>query len=95
MIVDRYEPMNLFEIVPKLNLQMEPELVQLDELLDDDELFSLVKADLIRRYIPTPEDSGTALHTCVEVILRMLVLKKLHGFSYEPTPSVSSPIRSS
>jgi hypothetical protein len=41
MIVDRYKPMNLFEIVPKLNLQMEPELVQLDKLLDDDELFSL------------------------------------------------------
>ena len=41
MIVDRYDPMNLFEIVPKLNFRMEPELVQLDELLDDNELFSL------------------------------------------------------
>jgi hypothetical protein len=31
MIVDRYDPINLFEeLVPKLNLQMEPELAQLD-----------------------------------------------------------------
>ena len=26
MIVDRYDPINLFEMVPKLNLQFEPEL---------------------------------------------------------------------
>jgi hypothetical protein len=31
MIVDRYDPINLFEeLVPKLKLQMEPELAQLD-----------------------------------------------------------------
>ena len=36
MIVDRYDPINLFEMVPKLNLQFEPELALLDELLDDD-----------------------------------------------------------
>ena len=41
MIVDRYDPINLFEVVPKLKLQMEPELARLDVLLDDDELFSL------------------------------------------------------
>jgi IS5 family transposase len=48
MIVDRYDPVNLFEMIPKL--QFEPELVQLDGLLDDDELFNLVKADLVKRY---------------------------------------------
>jgi transposase, IS5 family len=47
MIVDRYDPVNLFELVPKLNLQFEPELAHLDRLLDDDELFNLVKADLL------------------------------------------------
>jgi hypothetical protein len=36
MIVDRYDPVNLFEMIPKLKLQFEPELVQLDGLLDDD-----------------------------------------------------------
>ena len=40
MIIDRYDPVNLFEMIPKLKLEMEPELAGLDELLDDDELFS-------------------------------------------------------
>jgi hypothetical protein len=39
MIFDRYDPINLFELVPKLKLEFEPELAQLDQLLDDDELF--------------------------------------------------------
>jgi transposase, IS5 family len=93
MIVDRYEPMNLFEMVPKLNLQFEPELAHLDELLDDDELFNLVKADLLKRY---PNSGRLGRHsTPVEVVLRMLVLKRLYNFSYQPTPSDSSTTRSS
>src|SRR5919107_2533237 len=83
MIVDRYDPMNLFEMVPKLKLQFEPELARLDELLDDDELFCVVKADLIRRY---PNSARLGRHsTPVEVILRMLVVKRLHGWSYQQT----------
>jgi IS5 family transposase len=83
MIVDRYEPVNLFEMIPKLKLQFEPELVQLDELLDDDELFSVVKADLIRRH---PNSGRLGRHsTPVEVTLRMLVVKRLYGWSYEQT----------
>src|SRR5687768_5102539 len=93
MIVDRYEPVNLFELVPKLKLQFEPELAHLDELLDDDELFSVVKADLIRRH---PNSKRLGRHsTPVEVILSMLVVKRLYDWSYEPTPSASSTIRSS
>ena len=66
MIVDRYDPINLFELVPKLNLQMEPELAQLDRLLDDDVLFERVKADLSRRY---PNSVRFGRHsTLVEVI---------------------------
>ena len=41
MIVDRYDPINLFELVPKLELQFEPELRELNRLLDDDEPFSM------------------------------------------------------
>ena len=83
MIVDRYAPMNLFELVPKLELEMEPELAQLDELLEDDVLFERVKADLSRRY---PNSARLGRHsTPVEVILRMLVVKRLYGFSYEQT----------
>jgi transposase, IS5 family len=93
MIVDRYDPVNLFELVPKLKLEMEPELARLDVLLDDDELFSLVRADLLKRY---PNSGRLGRHsTPVEVILRMLLVKRLYGWSYEPTPSASSAIRSS
>jgi len=35
MIVDRYDPINLFELIPKLELEMDPELAQLDHLLED------------------------------------------------------------
>jgi IS5 family transposase len=83
MIVDRYDPINLFELVPKLNFEMEPELAQLDRLLDDDAIFEKVKADLCRRY---PNSARLGRHsTPVEVILRMLILKRLYGFSYEQT----------
>ena len=83
MIVDRYDPINLFEMVPKLNLEMEPELRELDDLLDDDKLFLLVKADLLKRY-SNSERLGRH-STPVEVILRMLIVKKLYGWSYEQT----------
>ena len=83
MIVDRYDPINLFELVPKLKLQMEPELAQLDRLLDDDVIFDKVKADLYCRY---PNSARLGRHsTPVEVILRMLIVKRLYGFSYEQT----------
>jgi IS5 family transposase len=74
---------NLFELVPKLKLEMEPELARLDVLLDDDELFSLVRADLLKRY---PNSGRLGRHsTPVEVILRMLLVKRLYGWSYEQT----------
>jgi len=83
MITDRYDPMNLFELVPKLSLEMEPELVELDRLLEDDSLFQRVKADLSRRY---PNSAIKGRHsTPVEVILRMLVVRRLYDWSYEET----------
>ena len=83
MIRDRYDPVNLFRLVPQLQLEMEPTLAQLDHLLDDDVLFAAVKADLSRRY-PRSTRCGRQL-TPVEVILRMLVLKHLYHWSYEAT----------
>jgi transposase, IS5 family len=83
MIIDPYDPINLLELMPKLKLEMEPELAHLDRLLDDYELFSLVKAHLMKRY---PNSSRLGRHsTPVEVILRMLVVKRLYGCSYEQT----------
>jgi transposase, IS5 family len=83
MIVDRHDPINLFEMVPKLKLELEPELARLDVLLDDDQLFELVKTDLLKRY---PHSERLGRHsTPVEVILRMLVVKRLYNWSYQKT----------
>ena len=83
MLRDRYAPLNLFDLVPALSLAMEPVLAQLDTLLDDDTLFRLVKADLAQRRPRTCIDGRPS--TPVEVILRMLVVKHLYGWSYEQT----------
>jgi IS5 family transposase len=81
MVVDRYNPVNLFNLV--LKLKMEPELTQLDRLLGDVVLLARVKVDLVRRY---PNSKKLGRHsTPVEVILRMLVVKRLHCFSHEQT----------
>jgi transposase, IS5 family len=83
MIVDRYDPVNLSELIPELRLQMEPELAALDRLLDDDEIFLAVKADLLRRH-PNSSRLGRR-STPVEVILRMLVVRRLYDWSFEAT----------
>ena len=83
MIVDRYEPVNLSELVPKLRLEMEPQLAQLDQLLDDDVLFARIKEDLARRH---PHSTTRGRHsTPVEVILRMMVIRRLYDWSFEAT----------
>lgn len=48
MIVDRHEPLDLFSLVPKLRLEMEPEMAKLDRLLDDDLLFGRVRTEQIQ-----------------------------------------------
>jgi transposase, IS5 family len=83
MIVDRYEPVNLLELIPQLRLQMEPELAQLDRLLDDDEIFLRIKADFSKRR-PNSERLGRR-STPVEVILRMLIVRRLYDWSFEAT----------
>jgi IS5 family transposase len=83
MIRDRYAAVDLFALVPEWHLQFEPELAELDRLLADDELFQQVKADLARRY-PRSARTGRPA-TPVEVILRLLVVKHLYGWSYEQT----------
>jgi IS5 family transposase len=82
MIRDRYPTLNLFDLVP-LASGFEPELAQLDRLLDDDVLFTRVKADLARRR-PQSAETGRP-STPVEVVLRLLIVKHLYGWSYEQT----------
>ena len=81
MIVDRHPPVRLFGLVPGLPEAFEPELAQLDRLLEDDAVFRRVKADMARRrpHSLTLGRPGTP----VEAILRLLVVKRLYGWSYE------------
>jgi IS5 family transposase len=80
MLVDKHKPVNLFRLVP---LERDPVLDQLDRLLEEDDLFQAVKADLARRHRHTLTRGRPS--TPVEVILRMLVVKHLYKWSYEKT----------
>src|SRR5947207_2926845 len=70
-------------LVPKLVADFEPELRELDRLLDDDAIVRHVKADMAqrRRHSLTAGRHSTP----VEVILRLLVVKRLYGWSYAQT----------
>ena len=80
MLIDKYEPVNLFDLVP---VEEDHELAELDKLLDDDQLFQRVKADLARRRPHTLTAGRNS--TPVEVTLRTIVVKHLYKWSYEET----------
>src|SRR3954468_13859968 len=83
MLRDRYAPQDLFALVPSAGLALDPLLAQLDRLLDDDALYQRVRADLATR---RPQTTRRGRHsTPVEVLLRLLVVKRLYGWSYAET----------
>jgi len=80
MLIEKYEAVNLFDLVP---LEQDKVLNELDQLVEEDALFQDVKGDLAQRY---PHTLTRGRHsTPVEVILRMLVVKHLYNWSYEKT----------
>lgn len=83
MLVDRYDAEDVFARVPELADQTDPVLVQLDRLLDDDELYAQVRADLAHRYRLTPVHGRHS--TPAEVLLRLLVVQHLYVWSYQET----------
>jgi transposase, IS5 family len=83
MLQDRYETDKLFESILTLTNQMDPVLAQIDQLLEDEVLYQLIRNDLANRY-PMTEQTGRN-STPVEVILRILAVKRLYGLSYERT----------
>jgi IS5 family transposase len=83
MLRDRYPPINLLALLPAPGMQLDPVLVQIDGLLEDELLFQAIRADLARRHPRTLTDGRPS--TPIEVILRMLVLKHLYGWSYDQT----------
>ena len=83
MLRERYARQNLFEEIQGISLKMEPVLTALDGLLEEDGLFVAVKHDLGQRYPHTLETGRGS--TPAEVVLRMLVVKHLYGWSYVQT----------
>jgi IS5 family transposase len=83
MLRDRYEPMNILALVSAPDMALDPVLTELDGLLDNDTLFQAIRADLAKRHPHTLTDGRPS--TPVEVILRLLVLKHLYGWSYDQT----------
>jgi IS5 family transposase len=83
MLIDRYEPEDVFARVPELAEQTDPVLMQLDRLLDDDQLYAQVRGDLARRYRLTLVHGRHS--TPAEVLVRLLVVQHLYGWSYQET----------
>jgi IS5 family transposase len=83
MLVDSYEPEDVFARVPRMAERIDPVLSRLDQLLDDDELYQQVRNDFGKRYRYTLVHGRHS--TPVEVLLRMLICKHLHQWSYQDT----------
>jgi len=83
MLRDQHEVDEFFIGIQSLTSEMEPELAQIDTILDDEVIIQMIKSDLSKRHPRTMETGRPS--TPVEVILRMLVVKRLFAFSYEKT----------
>ena len=63
MLIEKHQADNIFRRVPGLTLKMNPELSAIDQVLDDDELFRLVRDDLAQRY-PRTEVARPSARLC-------------------------------
>jgi IS5 family transposase len=92
MLREHYPLDKLFEEVLGYVPEMAPELVKIDTYLEDEKLYRLIKKDLSQRRPKTLQTGRSS--TPVDVVLRMLVVKRLHGYSYEETErNVSDSLR--
>jgi IS5 family transposase len=83
MLRDRHTIDKVFERILPLVPKMDPILVKIDQILKDESLFQMIRNDLGHRYRWTWITGRNS--TPVEVILRMLIIKRLYGYSYEET----------
>lgn len=84
MLRDKYDFDPAFwAIIEQQALKMDPELAIIDRLLEDEELYQLIKADLANHRPKTLLTGRKS--TPVEVIIRMLAVKRLYRFSYAET----------
>jgi transposase, IS5 family len=88
MLRDSYAEDKVFAEVIELVPQMESGLAAISQYLEDDELFRLIRVDFSKRWKNTLLTGRNS--TPVEVVLRMLVVKRLYQYSYEETERVVS-----
>ena len=83
MLRERYPVDKLFEQIAVHFPKMDPILAKIDDYLEDEQLYQLVRDDLSKRRPKTLETGRKS--TPVEVALRMMVVKRLYRYSYAET----------
>lgn len=83
MLRDRHPKDKVFEEILHMIPEMDPKLARIDQYLEDEALFKLVRADLAKRWPKTLVTGRNS--TPVEVVERMLVVRRLYNLSYEET----------
>lgn len=83
ILIDKHEADNILNRKPGLIIKMSLELVAINQVLDDNELFNMIRNDLCQRY-PNAPTAGRK-PTLVEVILSMLAIEHLCNLRYEQT----------
>ena len=92
MLREHYATDKRFEEVLGYFPEMALELVKINAYLEDEKLYRLIQKDLSERYPKTCQTGRNS--TPVEVVLRMLVVKRLYGYSYAETEErVSDSLR--
>jgi transposase, IS5 family len=86
MLVEHYPTDKRFEELLRYFPELAPELKKINTYLEDEKLYRLIRDDLGKRYPRTKETGRNS--TPVEVVLRMLVVKRLYSYSYAETERV-------
>jgi IS5 family transposase len=86
MLVEHYPTDKRFEDLLIYFPELSPELKKIDSYLEDEKVYRLIRDDLAKRYPKTKETGRPS--TPAEVVLRMLVVKRLYGYSYAETERV-------
>lgn len=83
MLVEHYPDDKRFEELLGYVPEFSPELKKINSYLEDEKLYRLIRGDLAKRRPKTLQTGRNS--TPVEVVLRMLVVKRLYDYSYEDT----------
>ena len=86
MLVEHYPTDKRFEDLLRYFPELSPELKKIDSYLEDEKVYRLIRDDLAKRYPKTKETGRPS--TPAEVVLRMLVVKRLYGYTYAETERV-------